>query len=47
MIEIVECAYRIFWLGLALGGAAFILAIIWSFYTETRRNEREKEEGDR
>ena len=41
-IETFELVYQIFWLVLVVGGAVFILTLIWSLHTENKRREKEK-----
>ena len=48
MIETFELVYPIVWLVLALTGAAFALALVWSLYLyaeEKRAEELKEEEG--
>lgn len=41
MIETFELGYQIFWLVLALTGAAFALALVWNLYGKKEKGEEE------
>lgn len=44
MIETFEFVYQVFWIVLALVGAVFILALVWSLYLYAEEKKREKED---